>query len=264
MQIRFLSDGNEYRSYGGGSFSKKKDSGGIFWWTILITLLMGFATFCWFFSIMVFAHPEKPFNYRVLARFDKLDPLRKFTNYTVPQGKFLPARDVLAEFYAFNGEQLAVKNDLLKRSYIRNYKQEQPLYVKGTFQVINARPLTASDVITEGWVVRARSADIEDVDIEIVLPGNKDKADPYQVGDTLVLDQKSTFAAALHVQKFDQERVCITLMPLAYQGFATKAGEQFKMAPPVKLNMDAYWPLTRDPGAAVLESTADKVVSKQG
>jgi hypothetical protein len=143
---------------------------------------MGFATFCWFFSIMVFAHPEKPFNYRVLARFDKLDPLRKFTNYTVPQGKFLPARDLLVEFYAFNHEQLSVKNDLLKRSYIRNYKQEQPLYVKGTFQVINARPLTKSDVITEGWVIRARSADIEDVDVEIVLPGNKDKTDPYQVG----------------------------------------------------------------------------------
>jgi hypothetical protein len=212
---------------------------------------------------MVFAHPEKPFNYRVLARFDKLDPLRKFTNYTVPQGKFVPARDLLAEFYAFSHDQLAVKNDLLKRSYIRNYKQEQPLYVKGSFQVINARPLTSGDVITEGWVVRARSSDIEDVDIEIVLPGNKDESDPYQVGDTLVLDQKSTFAAALHVQKFDQERVCVTLMPLAYQGFAAKDGTQFQMKPPTKLNMDAYWPLTRDPGAVVLENTADKVVVKQ-
>jgi hypothetical protein len=72
------------------------------------------------------------------------------------------------------------------------------------------------------------------------------------LGDTLVLDQKSTFAAALHVQKFDQERVCVTLMPLAYQGFAAKDGKEFQMKPPAKLNMDAYWPLTRDPGAAVL------------
>lgn len=247
MQIRFLSDGNEYRSYGGGSFSKKKDSGGIFWWSILITLLVGFATCCWFFSIMVFAHPEKPFNYRVLAKFDKLDPLRKFTTYTVPQGKFLPARDLLAEFYAFNREQLAVKNDMLKRSYIRNYKQEQPLYVKGKYQVINARPLTGKDVITDGWVVRARSMDIEDVDIEIVLPGSQNGVDPYHAGDTIELDQKHTFTAALHVQKFDQERVCVTLMPLAYEGFG-KEGGTFKMKPPAKLNMDAYWPLTSDPG----------------
>ena len=137
---------------------------------------------------MVFSHPEKPFNYRVLAKFDKLDPIRPFSKYSVPGGKFLPSRDLLAEFFAFSHEQLAVKNDMLKRSYIRNYKQEQPLYVKGSFEVINARPLTTSDVITEGWVVRARSTDIEDVDIEIVLPGNKADADPYQVGDTIVLD----------------------------------------------------------------------------
>jgi hypothetical protein len=261
MQIRFLSDGNEFRTYGGG-FSKKKEPSGIFWWTILITLLMGIATFCWVFSIMVFAHPEKPFYYRVLARFDKLDPLRKFTNYTVPQGEFLAARDLWADFDALSLGQLHVKNDILKRSYIRNYKQEQPIYVKGTFQVVNSRPLTTSDFITEGWVVRARSTDIEDVDIEIVLPGNKDDVDPYQAGDALVLDQKNTFAAALHVQKFDQERVCVTLVPLAYQGFAAKDGKQFDMKPPARLNMDAYWPLTRDPGAAVLENSTDKVVSK--
>jgi hypothetical protein len=258
MQIRFLSDGNEFRSYGGGSFSKKKDSGGIFWWSILITLLMGFATFCWFFSIMVFAHPEKPFNYRVLARFDKLDPLRKFTTYTVPQGKFLPPRDLLTEFYAFTSDQLAVKNDMLKRSYIRNYKQEQPMYVKGSYEVINARPLSSSDVIAEGWVVRARSTDIEDVDIEIVLPGNKANVDPYQVGDTIVLDQKNTFTAALHVQKFDQERVCVTLMPLAYQGFDAKDGKPLEMKPPEMLNMEAYWPLTRDPASGSTENVVLK------
>lgn len=255
MQIRFLSDGNEYRSYGGGSFSKKKDSGGIFWWSILITLLVGFATCCWFFSIMVLAHPEKPFNYRVLAKFDKLDPLRKFTAYTVPQGKFLPARDLLTEYYGFSREQLAVKNDLLKRSFIRNYKQEQPTYVKGKFQVMNARPLTAKDVITEGWVVRARSTDIEDVDIEIVLPGSTSNVDPFHAGDVIELDQKNTFTAALHVQKFDQDRLCVTLLPLAYQGFK-KDESQIDMKPPAKLNMDAYWPLTSDPG----NSEGEKVV----
>lgn len=262
MQIRFLNDGSEFRSYGGGSFSKKKDSGGIFWWSILITLLVGFATFCWFFSIMVFAHPEKPFNYRVLAKFDKLDPLREFTAYTVPQGKFLPARELLSEFYPFSSEQLAVKNDLLKRSYIRNYKQDQPLYVKGSFQVINVRPLTSADVITEGWVVRARSADIEDVDIEIVMPGSN-SVDPYHVGDTIVLDQKNTFAAALHVQKFDQERLCLTVMPLAYQGLGGNE-KPFKLKPPQKLNMDAFWPLTRDPNKAVLEGSAVKVAAQEG
>ncbi|MBE7495246.1 MAG: hypothetical protein HS117_09885 [Verrucomicrobiaceae bacterium] len=248
MHVRFLSDGNEYRSYGGGNFSKNKDTGGVFWWTILITFLMGVATFCWFFSIMVFSHPEKPFNYRILAKFDKLDPLRKYSSYTVPGGKFLPSRDLLAEFFAFSHEQLAVKNDMLKRAYIRNYKQEQPIYVTGEYEVLHVRPLTDEDVVTSGWVTRARSTELEDVEVEIVMPGMKG-ADPYQVGDRIKLDQKNTFAAALHVQKFDHDRVCVTLMPLTYEGLAGKEGKSFKMTPPEKLNMQAYWPISREPDA---------------
>jgi hypothetical protein len=247
MHVRFLSDGNEYRSYGGGSFSKKKDTGGIFWWTILITFLMGVATFCWFFSIMVFSHPEKPFNYRILARFDKLDPLRKYSSYTIPGGKFLPSRELLAEFFAFSHDQLAVKNDMLKRAYIRNYKQEQPIYVTGEYEVVHTRPLTAADVVTSGWIIRARAVDLEDVDVEIIMPGMKAAADPYQVGDKIKLDQKSTFTAALHVQKFEHDRVCVTLMPLTYAGLNTKEGKPAVMSPPEKLNMEAYWPISREP-----------------
>ncbi|MFO1437406.1 MAG: hypothetical protein U1F81_03730 [Verrucomicrobiaceae bacterium] len=196
---------------------------------------------------MVFSHPEKPFNYRVLAKFDKLDPIRPFSKYSVPGGKFLPSRELLAEFFAFSHEQLAVKNDLLKRAYIRNYKQEQPIYVTGDYQVINSRPLASNDVITEGWVIRARSVELEDVDVEIVLPGLKEKADPYQAGDKITLDKKNTFAAALHVQKFDHDRLCVTLMPITYQGLGAKDGKALKMNPPSLLNMEAYWPISHDP-----------------
>jgi hypothetical protein len=251
MHIRFMSDGNEFRSYGGGSFSKKNDSGGIFWWTILITFLMGVATFCWFFSIMVFSHPEKPFNYRILAKFDKLEPLRPFSKFTIPGGKFLPSRDLFAEFFAFSHEQLAVRNDMLKRAYIRNYKQEQPIYVTGEYQVINARPLASNDVVTTGWIVRARAVDLEDIDIELVLPGLETAEDPFQAGDKIVLDQKNTFASALHVQKFDHDRLCVTLMPITYQGISVnKESKSWKMNPPEKLNMEAYWPISRDPGVS--------------
>jgi len=247
MNVRFLSDGSEYRSYGGGSFSKKKEGGGIFWWSILITLLMGAATFCWFFSIMVFSHPEKPFNYKMLAKFKKLESLRPFTVYTAPHGKFLSARDLLTEVFPYSHDQMAVRNDVLKRSYIRNYKHEQPTYLKGTFNVISARPLAATDVVNTGWVVRARAADLEDVDVEIVMPNLKSAAAPYQAGETVILDQKQTFASTLHVQRMDGDRICVTVVPLAYQGFNSKVGA-ITMAPPEKLNMDAYWPITRDPG----------------
>ncbi|MDZ4287045.1 MAG: hypothetical protein U0984_03760, partial [Prosthecobacter sp.] len=257
MHVRFLSDGSEYRSYGGGSVSKKKEGGGIFWWSILITLLMGAATFCWFFSIMVFSHPEKPFNYKMLAKFKKLEMLRPFTVYTAPHGKFLGARDLLTEFFPYSQDQMAVRNDVLKRSYIRNYKHEQPTYLKGDFNVISSRRLTPADVMGQGWVVRARAADIEDVDVEILMPGLVSEAEPYAVGATIKLDQKQTFASTLHVQRMEADRLCVSVIPLAYQGFVSNAGGVIRMTPPEALNMDAYWPVTRDPGlVAAGEETA--------
>lgn len=247
MHVRFLSDGSEYRSYGGGSFSKKKEGGGIFWWSILITLLMGAATFCWFFSIMVFSHPEKPFNYKVLAKFKKLEDLRSFSIFTAPHGKFLSPRELLTEVFSLSPDQAAVRNDVLKRIYIRNYKHEPPMYLKGTFNVLSARRLAPTDVMGKGWIVRARAADLEDVDVEILMPNLTTDAPPYQNGDTVTLDQKQTFASTLHVQRMDGDRICVTVVPLAYKGFKSKAGE-IEMKPPEKLNMDAYWPITRDPG----------------
>lgn len=248
MQIRFLNDGSEYRSYGGGGFSNKKESGGIFWWTILITLLMGAATFCWFFSIMVFAHPEKPFNYRLLSKLEKVEPLRPFPPYYAPNGRFLSAKQVLTDFYAFTPEQLAVKNDLMKRAYIKNFREEDPIYVKGEFIVKNVRPLTEGDVMKQGWVVRARAVDMEDVDVELLMPGAKSEEAPYAEGDKLELTQKSAFAAMLHVQKLKLDRISVTLVPITYQGIASGHGEPIKMEPPEVLNMDAYWPITKDPG----------------
>ena len=113
--------------------------------------------------------------------------------------------------------------------------------------MINSRPLASNDVITEGWVIRARSVELEDVDVEIVLPGLKEKSDPYQAGDKITLDKKNTFAAALHVQKFDHDRLCVTLMPITYQGLGAKDGKALKMNPPALLNMEAYWPISNDP-----------------
>jgi hypothetical protein len=196
---------------------------------------------------MVFSHPEKPFNYKMLAKFKKLESLRPFTVYTAPHGKFLSARDLLTEVFPYSHDQMAVRNDLLKRSYIRNYKHEQPTYLKGNFNVISARRLAPTDVVGKGWVVRVRATDLEDVDVEILMPNLTADAPPYQAGETLTLDQKQTFASTLHVQRMDGDRICVTVVPLAYQGFISKVGA-IAMTPPDKLNMDAYWPITRDPG----------------
>src|SRR5688572_24556149 len=145
MHAQFLSDGSDFRSHGGGSnLAKGRRDEGLFWWTILITLLLGVAICCWFFSIMVFKYPEKPFNYRLLTKLEKLEPIARFDPLAagsssaavikrLPNGTFHNARDLLNKYYNYNPDQLRLTNSLLKRSYILNYSAESPVYVKGTY-----------------------------------------------------------------------------------------------------------------------------------
>ncbi len=250
MRQLFLSDGNERRSsFGGGNLARKNESASLFWWTIVITLMMGLATFCWFFSIMVTQHPEKPLNYKMLAKFERLPVIRKFTVYSVPDGSAKSARELLAAYYAYTPEQLQVANNILKRAYIRNYdKQDPPVYLTGQFEVLGARPLAESDVIREGWVVRCRAVDLEDVDVEILMPGLSASSAPFEAGDLLTLDKRATFAALVHVQRMGEDRLCATAVPLVYGGFKTTAGDTPAMNPPRQLNLEAGWPVSADPG----------------
>lgn len=247
MYIKFLSDGSDLRTYGGGGQggAKKDPRSGLFFWVILITLLMGAAAFIWFFSIMIFQHPEKPFNYGLLARLKKLEPLRPWSTFTVPVGKRLEPTALLSEFLSHSPQQLQARNSLLKRAYIQNYRHDKPYYVLGQFKVIGLRLLTAQDVVTQGWVIKTRSTQIEEVELEIIMPGLGIKDEPFRVGDLLTLENSRPQLAVLHVQRLDEDRLCLTSIPLAYTHFAKEApvlGAR-KMLPPPQLNMQGNWPL---------------------
>jgi hypothetical protein len=245
MRFQFLNDGSEFRSYGGGNFSKSSDSGGLFWWTIFITLLMATATASWFFSILVFAHPEKPFNYNLLTKMEKLEPLRGYSRATAPYGPFLSANKLLTDYFDFSPEQLSVANDQLKRNYIQNFKDNtNPNYVKGRYVVLGGRALTGKDVFTEGYAVIARSLDLEDVQVECILPGISASQVPLKVGDELKMDD--LFAPVLHVQRLDDDRISATVVPIVFEESLKVAGDSFKMSPPSKLNMEAAWPVLHD------------------
>jgi hypothetical protein len=215
MRAQFLNDGSDFRSRGGGSYTAKgRRDDSLFWWTILITLLIGVATFCWFFSIMVFKYPEKPFNYKLLTKLKKLDPLAKFDPLAsvavkaskvpddtpvqrLPNGTFHNARDLLNKYYNYNRDQLRLTNALLKRSYIMNYSGESPVYVKGTFAVASVRRLTSDDLMSNGWVVRARSVDLEDVELEFLLPmRSKSAPTPVEEAEPAAEESEKTEAAA--------------------------------------------------------------------
>lgn len=265
MNAQFLSDGSDFRSRGGGGYlAKNRRDNGLFWWTILITLLLGVATFCWFFSIMVFKYPEKPFNYRLLMRLEKLEPIAKFDPLAagaarLPNGTFHNARDLLNKYYNYNPDQLRLTNSVLKRSYILNYTEENPVYVKGTYSVVLTRPLTTADLVDRGWVVRGRSVDLEDVEIELLLPGADAAAPPYQEGETFTLDNKSSFCSVIHVLRNpDDDGLCATVVPIAYGTFNLGNQKTLALAPPPALNVEAALPITATNGAA----TGSKVAAQ--
>ncbi len=266
MRIQFLSDGSEFRSYGGGNFSKTKGDGGIYWWTIFITLLMILATACWLGPIVAFAYPEKPFSYRLLTKLQKLEPIRKFSPLSVPHGKFLDPAALLSTYFYHSPKELRDANDQLKRNYIKNFKDQDPAYISGSFTVLGARPLTASDVFTSGWIVVARSSKIEDVDVEIVFPGLVSDTSPFEVGSPLALDAKTTFANVIHVEKIKPDRLSVTVVPIVYEDLAMK-GSRVAMSAPLALNMEAAWPIARDikitaPGETAAPESEHKVASK--
>lgn len=259
MRVQFLNDGSEFRTYGGGSFSKTKGTGGLFWWTLAIFLLLALATTSWFFSIWVFAHPEKPFSYKLLTRLEKLEPLRRWSLHTVPNGPILTANKILEQYFYYSSDQMRVANDELKRAFIKNFKEHSPEYLIGKFTVLATRPLGDHDVFTKGWVVVARSADIEDVDIELVLPGLQAETPPYKVGDAVMLEKRKTFASVVHVQRLEGERIQATLVSLLYQNAPGREGDESPAAapvddenqvvtlePPETLNMEALWPVSHD------------------
>ncbi len=246
MRSQFLNDGSDFRSRSGGQFARERRSNGMFWWTIVITMLLGIATFCWIFSVMVFKYPEKPFNYGLLARLKKLEMLTEFDPIKVPHGEFRTAREML-KYSDLNLEQLRVKNALLKRAYILNYKEENPEYIKGTFIVLHTRALTAADVMPLGWVARAISVDMEDVEVEILLPGADPARAPYEDGQTVVLDNKTTFAAVVHLDRKtgkDSDGICASVVPIVYGQHLLGGEAKIALEAPDKLNMGARWPLT--------------------
>ena len=226
----------------------RRDSG-LFWWTIAIFLLLALTTASWLGSLYIFRHPEKPRNYRLLAKFQKLPELKKFTERTVPQGKFNTADDIFAKYSRLTPEEIAVQNDLFKRSYIRNYEDTPPVYVRGTYRIYKVEDLTPHQPFTSGLVVRAKSTDLPNVSIEFVFPTESLPRERLNYGDDLMLDTNESFASVLHISPLPESSLCLTVVPLTYNYFSVNPADARRytiLEPPVRLNMEAPWPVTDD------------------
>lgn len=251
------------RSYGAGNdFKRRNTDAGLFWWTILITFLLVMTAGSWIFSLYLFAFPEKSFNYRMLARLEKLKALEKFTARSVPAGKFHNARELYQKFYHFTGEQLQGTNGKLKRSYLWNYEGREPIYVKGSFRVAKVRALEAGDYFTSGILVEAYA--VEDVEkgallsdasgsegrvfpnavFEFVFPAAEVPDALFAEGQEITVDSAREYASLLNIERVDSDRLCFTAVPLLYGTYQVSDSKILSLAPPQRVNVDAPWPIS--------------------
>lgn len=249
LHVEFMSGSRSPYAKPAQTLPPPRGDAGLFWWTIAIFILLALTTFSWLGSLYVFRHPEKPRNYSVLAKFQKLKPLKKFNDRTVPQGKFHDASEVYSKYFGLDGKELAVQNDLFKRNYIRNYDDAPPVYVRGKYRIYKVEDLTSSQPFMSGMVVRARSVNLPNVSIEFVFPTEALPRERFSYGDDLVLDTNESFASVLHISSLPEASLCLTVVPLTYNFFSVNPADTRRytvLSPPERLNMDAPWPVTDD------------------
>ena len=286
LNVEFMSASRS--SYSRTATQKPADTG-LFWWTIIITLLLGAAIASWFFSIYIFAYPEKPFNYKLLSRLNKLEDIKKYERNNFPNGKTLGPKAAFQEFDRLSDKQLKDKNGLLRRSYVTNYRaiEDPPIYMRGDYKIYQVRPLDPTDVFTSGLVVRAQA--IEDVEgspleypntlIEFIFPTDGPALAAFNVNDILTIDQRSIFtkdgdkkgdgrrfyASLLNIERLPQNKLLFTLVPLLYGNCEINGDPDAKlsMAPPKKLNMDGRWPVTEEAAGVISNPTTTSVANVQ-
>jgi len=227
------------------------DASNLFLWSIVIVVLMGLNAFAWIFCMYVFGNPEVPFNYQLLTKMEKLDPIEAFEPVTAPRGKFFTVRQLYGDVYEYENSELNVYNNILKRYYLYNYKERDDVtFVSGRFQVLGVRALESDDVFPKGIAIRARALDFPAGYLDLVLPSTEPvPAHHYRPGDPLDLEESASCFVLLHVHRLgDPDEVCFTAVPLVKRDFQTPAGTTLSVHPPEWLNLETgRWPLSDEP-----------------
>ncbi len=224
-----------------------------FAWTIAILLLTGFAFAAWLGSFYIFSQPERPDSYRLLQKLHKIEPPKRFELTAAPSGEFLNAHQLYDRYNAMGAAELTKTNADLVRNYIRNFQAVRGLvpYVVGRYVIEEAHELTSSDIFTSGMVALTDSVESPELLMEHIYP-----AEPQTVplikqtlttGLELKLDRAHDLSAVIHVERFNDGRIMLTVIPLLYGTYTVMRGTgTFSLEPPLTLNLEAGWPLFKE------------------
>ncbi|MFZ1217816.1 MAG: hypothetical protein WAO00_00915 [Chthoniobacterales bacterium] len=225
----------------------------LFGWSVAILLLTGFALAAWLGSFYIFWQPERPQSYRILKKLHKIEPSKRFELTAAPAGEFLTSKQLYDRYIALSPTELATVNAELIRNYIRNYQQVRGLvpYVIGRFNLMEARELTADDVVTSGMVALTNAVDHGELLLEHVYPSDA-QALPLMkqtlvTGLEIKLERTHDLSAVIHAERLSDGHLMITAMPLLYLSYAgTRGPGTFTLEPPLDLNLAAGWPFFKE------------------
>ena len=244
------------RGYSGRGRNVRRTSrwfGGLFWWTMLIILLALAAVASWTFCIFAFSYPEKPINYMVLHKFNKIEPPRKFSSSNAPRNRSYFARDLYDRFNEYEDRHFKEINALLLRNYIENFERadrEFTMNMVGTFEIEQREELGEDDLMSGGTVLLARCIDFPDVVIQYLLPGDPGSVpeDVLKVGDVVDLGTKkgrsrfAPFNVVLHITRLEGNQYCFCVVPLVFSKGQIARGVEVQLEPPTKLNVEGQMP----------------------
>jgi hypothetical protein len=218
-------------------------------WTVIISMLVAANVTIWTFSLWVFGHPERAFNYKFLINLEKLEPPKQYTIYNAPRGRFLGSETLYSKYYPYDASQLAASNALLKREYVRSFNNSTSRidYLRGKYEVYFVRDLTPKDLFPSGQVVRAFDPDFPQMIVEAIIPTIVPSTHRYKVGDTFAADGngEGLFATPLHVQRLEDYQMCFTVVPLVYGTVEITDERPVSLSAPSALNMASPLPVTR-------------------
>lgn len=222
----------------------------LFGWTIFIILLAGFAAACWIGSFYIFGHPEKAFSYGMLRTLGKIEPPRRFELTAAPRGQFLDANKLLERFGTMPPQQLASSNEILLRSYLRNYDQHKQLvpYVIGPFNIMGTFRLGSNNFFPEGVVALARSTENPAVLLELIFPSTPENVANLErmllTGLDLKLVKTLDLTAVINARMLPDGRLTITAVPLLYGNYTSSDSTgTFSLEPPQSLNVSEGLPI---------------------
>ncbi len=228
-----------------------------FWWTLAQLLAGAFAVASWSFCLFLFSLPERPWNYDLLRKFGRIAPVVAYDPLEAPEGTSADPQGLLSKFYTLDDEVLEAYNIHYKRNYITNFaKPEAVHYVEGTYRLTRTRPLSDEDFFSPGLAARLEAIVQTDelaepspypVIIELLLPLETPAAgELFPEGHAFDLKFLEHRALILHAERSgtaNEPRVCLTVVPLAFENYFDPEGDPLPLAPPEPLVVDALFPV---------------------